>query len=177
MKLALMPVAMAAVLGMAITSLPAQALEYQAHSGSECKVFGATAWTDLHFSAAGVTNLSATPKNVICPLVKKTSGNWDSAALTPTNAASLHAHIRSGAVASRTVCTVYAVNGQEGGSVTDSYALDTGTLSASTEYIGSSDGLDTTHIDPAHSTALLLCTLGPKAILRFYNFYEQAGTE
>lgn len=178
------PVLTSAALSVALSGLFASPAalatdDYKMYAGSGCKVFGSTAWTDLQFSAAGIINLTSNPKNIICPIVKDSEGAYDSSAGVPVNAAAMHAHVAAGSVASRTVCNVYNIdNGADGTylGVTETNTYDTGTLAASTEdnfAISNWDGA----ADGYHTSVMMLCTLGPKAVLRFYYIYEQGNTE
>lgn len=180
MKLALTSAALAVALSGLLASPAALAAnDSKVYAGSGCKVFGSTAWTDLHFSAAGITNLTSSPKNVICPIIKDSEGAYDGDAGVPVNAPSMHLHIASGNVGSTSVCNVYTIDNGSGGTyvgVTETSTYNTGPMPASTEYndgifswTGESDGL--------HTSVMMLCTLGPKAALRFYRVTEQGNTE
>jgi hypothetical protein len=168
----------AAVLTMAPTGNASAASDYKMYAGSGCKVFGATAWTDLQFGAAGIINLTTSPKNIICPIIKDSEGAYDSSAITPANAASMHLHIATGAIGSRSVCNVYTIDNGTGGvyvGVTETNTFDTGNLAAGTETNGSISNWDGT-ADGLHTSVMMLCTLGPKATLRFYQVWEQGAT-
>jgi len=149
---------------------------YAMYAGSGCKVFGATAWTDLQFGASGVANLTSSPRNVICPLVKDSEGVWDGTAGAPVNSAFVHFHVKAGSVASRTTCNVYVVDSYAAGGVVQTLGIDTGTLAASTDNGGQSAAYLNGATSGEHTNAMILCTLGPKATLRNYYLYEQGAT-
>jgi len=165
----------AAVLALAAPPA-AMAASYAMYAGSGCKVFGATAWTDLQFGAAGVANLTSSPKNVICPLVKESEGVWDGSAVSPTNTALVHFHIKAGAVASRTTCNVYVSDSYAGGGLLQTVGIDTGTLAAGTDNSGQNAMALNGGTTGEHVNAMILCTRGPKAVLRNYYLYEQGTT-
>jgi len=164
----------AALLSLAVTPA-ALAGSTAMYAGSGCKVFGATAWTDLQFGANGIANLTSSPRNVICPLVKESEAVWDGSAVSPTNTAAVHYHIKAGAVASRTVCNVYVSDSQSGGGVIQTIGIDTGTIAANSDYNDTTAGLNGA-VFGDHTNAMILCTLGPKAVLRNYYLYEQGAT-
>jgi len=163
------------LLGLAGTS-PVHATDFKMYAGSGCKVFGSTAWTDLQFSAAGVINLTTTPKNVICPLIKDSEGLYDSSATTPVNAANVHVHIKSGAATSRTICNIYVIDFATGFGLVDTNTIDTGGMAANTEFSGDSGALDGGGFGD-HTDVMMLCTLGSKAGLKAYSLSEQGPTQ
>lgn len=169
----------AAILSMAPTGEANAANDYKMYAGSGCKVFGSTAWTDLHFAAAGIINLTNVPKNIICPIIKDSEGAYDSGVAVPVNSASMHLHIASGNVGSTTVCNVYTIDNGSGGTfvgVTETNTYNTGAMPANTEYNSGISGWDG-EAQGLHTSVMMLCTLGPKATLRYYNVIEQGATE
>lgn len=151
----------------------ANAGDTKVYAGSGCKVFGSTAWSDLQFGANGIINLTNVPKNVICPIVKDVEADYDGT----TNYGYVHLHTATGAVAARTVCNIYTINGDSGGTVLNTYTLDSGTRPASSDL----DQTTTTLVGSAanggsHVSMMMLCTLGPQARLRFYYLSEIGAT-
>ena len=168
----------AAILSMAPTS-NANASDTKVYAGSGCKVFGSTAWTDLQFGASGIINLTANPKNIICPIVKDSEAAYDGDAGVPVNAPTSHMHIAAGSVASSTTCNIYTIDNGTSGTyvgVTETSTYSTGVLAAGTEVNFGIDGWTGT-ADPLHTSVMMLCTLGPKATLRFYRITEQGASD
>lgn len=167
----------AAILSMAPTGNANAADDYKMYAGSGCKVFGSTAWTDLQFGAAGIINLTNNPKNIICPLVKDSEVLFDGDAGVPVNSASVHLHIANGPVAAQTVCNVYVMeNNSTYGGVVETTSVSTGVMGAGVENNFTASGLNGATVSN-HTSTMMLCTLGPRAILRYYYFYEQGATE
>ena len=169
----------AAVLSMAPTSNANAANDSKVYAGSGCKVFGSTAWTDLQFGAAGIINLTVNPKNIICPIINDSEVAYDGDAGVPVNYPSSHMHIASGNVGSTTVCNIYTIDNGAGGTyvgVTETSTYNTGAMAAGTEVNFGISGWTGT-ADPLHTSVMMLCTLGPKATLRFYRVTEQGATE
>ncbi len=78
MKQLLIAAATSALLAASVLSAPAYAAsDFKMYHGSDCKVFGATAWTDLNFTGFGVKNLQASGRNVICPVTKDQEASVD----------------------------------------------------------------------------------------------------
>lgn len=158
------------------TLLPIQqasASDRKNYAGSGCKVFGSTAWTDLQFGARGITNLSAAPKNIICPIVKDSEGQWDGAHTTPTNAATVNLWLKAGPNTQKTTCNVYIVNAT--GTLQNTYSNQT---------TGTPNIYDTMVLGPFDSVyvgsqqhATMLCTLAPGARLNYYYVTEPGNTD
>lgn len=161
----------AAVLSMAPTG-NANAADSKMYAGSGCKVFGSTSWTDLHFGAAGITNVSGSPKTVICPLIKDSESGWDDGA---TNDAFVHYHLRSGPNTQLSTCNVY-VTGSDG-SIGQTLTTQAGGA-ANTEYNRDIFYFnDTGGFSSNHEHATMLCILAPGARLNYYYLYEQLASD
>lgn len=157
---------------LALHASSANAIDIKAHHGSECKVYGTTAWTDLGFGWQGVFNTTATPKVVVCPLVKDSETNWDGTALEPLNAAYVDVHYRTGVTASTITCTVYTSRTNQ----LTSSATFTVPIPANSQ-----DNYDLTGLvsngTPNDVGSVMICNLGPKAVLQHYRLVEPALTD
>lgn len=150
----------------------ANATDIKAHHGSECKVYGTTAWTDLGFGWQGVYNSTATPKVIVCPLVKDSEAEWDGDALTPVNSAYVDIHWRATSTAKSFTCTVYT-NRQDG--------LTKAATATDNTSPGVSSNFDILALDssgsPNDAGAILICNLGAKATLQHYRLVEPAASD
>lgn len=151
----------------------AAADDYKIYHGSGCKVFGATAWTDLHFAAAGISNLTNSAKNIICPLVKDNDAAWDGNAGVPVATASVHFHWRTGPVPSSLTCNVYTSDSE--GTLLETTTYNSGPQGGGNTFNADIAGLDTFG-SGNHAQAMMLCTLGPRASLQYYYLFEQGDT-
>lgn len=151
----------------------AAADDYKIYHGSGCKVFGATAWTDLHFAAAGIFNLTNTPKNIICPLVKDDDSAWDGNGGVPLRNASVHLHWSTGPVPSSITCNVYVSNSD--GTLFETTTYNSGSQGGGNTFNADISGLDS-NFSSNHAQAMMLCTLGPRASLQYYYLWEQGDT-
>lgn len=151
----------------------AAADDYKMYHGSGCKVFGATAWTDLQFGASGVTNLTNVAKNIICPLIKDSDAAWDGDAGVPVNNAMVHLHWRTGPVASTITCNAYVSDSE--GVLLETTSYNSGVQGGGNTFNASLNGLDSQG-NSDHAQSMILCTLGPRASLMYYYLYEQGDT-
>ncbi len=174
---------------LAVISLSALALPHVAHAvvgtgdikvyhGSDCKVFGSTAWTDLSFSGYGVKNLATSARNIICPITKDSQGVWDGAASVQTNLAFVFVRLMTGSVAASYNCTVYVTTLNDVVS-SNSYSLSSGGSVAAntlgqhnTPYLQSVDSWA-----GWSDKAYMLCTLGPQVRLLGYYLNEYGTTQ
>jgi hypothetical protein len=174
MKLTFVATALAAAILSVAPVRDANAGSYAMYAGSGCKVFGATAWTDLLFGARGITNLSTSAKNIICPIVKESEGDWDATATTPVNFATVHFHVTSGNNTLITACNVYVVDAE--GTLMNTYSRTVGGT-PNTQYNDTLDYFqDNTSWGGDHNMATMLCTLAPGARLNFYQLSEGGST-
>lgn len=175
----LLSAATAAAMACAFAPTAAHAGDYKVYHGSDCKVFGATAWTDLNFTGFGVKNIAASARNVICPIIKDSGARWDADAVSPTNYAYVHAHVRNeSGVTSTSVCTVYVT------ALNDTSQYNAYTMSFTNVPSGSDWNLSTNYLVSVgaslgwdHDKAYMLCALAPGARLTGYYLYEGAGAE
>jgi hypothetical protein len=155
------------VLATSLMSAPANAAsDYKVYHGSDCKVFGATAWTDLNFTGFGVKNTQTTGRNVICPITKDMEGSVDNS----TNFASLHIHFYAGLAGGSVNCTVYSTILEDASSVASN---TTGAMTL----ISGNNYTDLTvppmaALNSNHEKHYLLCNLGPNVRLTGYYFLE-----
>ncbi len=149
------------------------------YHGSDCKVFGSTAWTDLAFSGYGVKNLASSARQVICPLTKDQETAWDG---TATGGANGRIYVQAGAVNAAVTCTVYVTTNHDGVVTVNTYAHAFGVLPANTEteaFIAPSDSASLTSVPGGNNwedKAYMLCTLGPQTRLKGYYLYEHGAT-
>ncbi|MGO4549840.1 hypothetical protein AB4059_01880 [Lysobacter sp. 2RAF19] len=174
MKLTFVAAALAAAILSVVPARDANAGSNAMYAGSGCKVFGTTAWTDLLFGARGISNTSASPKNIICPIVKESEGDWDAAADTPINQASVHFHVTTGNNTLMTACNVYVVDAE--GTLMNTYSIAVGGVPNAQYNQTFSAFQDNTSWGGDHNMATMLCTLAPGARLNFYQLYEGGTT-
>lgn len=163
---------LAAALLSLVPTQQANAVDTKMYAGSGCKVFGSTAWTDLQFGAAGITNLTGVAKNVICPIVKDSEGDWDNGV---TNPASLHFHLHTGNNSQVSTCNVY-VNAYDG-SLQSTRTVAVGGTPNSDTYADLYYFDDGAAGYSTHEQATMLCTLAPGARLNYYYVYETTATD
>ncbi len=155
------------------------AYDLKQYHGSDCKVFGSTAWTDLAFSGFGVKNLASSARQVICPLTKDQDIPWDGTTVAGANG---RIYVQAGAVNAAVTCTVYVTTNHDGVVTVNSYAKAFGLLAANTEtedFITPSDSASITSVPGGFSwedKAYMLCTLGPQTRLKGYYLYEYGTT-
>jgi len=86
-------------IGLSCLTLTAQATNAN-HSGTICKNYNASQVTDIDYLASGTRNINASPRSIICPLVR---------APTSTNSAAVYVDgYHSGS--QTTTCTLYSYN-------------------------------------------------------------------
>lgn len=171
MKVSLISTALVAALLIAAPVQRADAIDKKMYAGSGCKVFGSTAWTDLQFGAAGVTNLTAVAKNIICPIIKDTEASWDGGF---TNPAAVHYHLRTGNNTQKSACHAYVANAA--GTLLNTYSVVVGGI-ANTEYERDLFWFNDNGSTGDHVQATILCTLGAAARLNYYFVIEGAVTD
>lgn len=171
MKQLLITAATSALLAAAAISTPAYAAtDLKMYHGSDCKVFGATAWTDLNFNGFGVRNVQTSGRNIICPLVKDVEASIDNVA----NFGGVHIHLFAPPAGGTAVCTVYSTVQED---VTSNTSDTTGGLALS----GGNNFTDLvipTQIAVngySHEKYFLLCSLGPGVRLTGY-YLSESGT-
>lgn len=171
MKQLLIAAATSALLAASVLSAPAYAAtDFKMYHGSDCKVFGATAWTDLNFTGFGVKNTQATARNIICPVTKDQEGSLDGV----TNFASTHIHFFAGPTGGTANCTAYSTIQEDASTVTSS---STGpvVLAAGNNNYSINFQPNAAPNGYTHEKFYLLCTLGSNVRLTGYYLYE-AGT-
>lgn len=179
MKYVLSTAVAAVAMACAFAPTTAHASDYMVYHGSDCKVFGATAWTDLNFTGFGVKNIAASARNVICPIAKDSGTRWDADADVPTNYATVHAHIRNeSGVAATSICTVY-VTALNDTTQYNAYSMSFTSIPSGSDSNRSTDYLVsvTNSLGWDHDKAYMLCALAPGARLTGYSLWESAGTE
>ncbi len=176
MKLAITTATCVVALSALGISPQARANSYELHQGSECKVFGSTAWTDLAFSGYGVKNLQSSARQVICPLTKKAQSSWDG---TGANGANVRAYIETGTVAASATCTAYVTSDNAAAIAVNTYSRAFGTMAAhsSADFFlsGGTEMSSVTGSNWFEDKIYMLCTLGPQVRLKGYYIYEWAG--
>lgn len=169
MKQLLIAAATSALLAASVFSAPAYAAsDLKMYHGSDCKVFGATAWTDLNFTGFGVKNTQTTARNIICPLTKDQEGSLDGGV---TNSASIHVHYFTGAAGGSISCTVYSTVFEDVSTVT---SATTGPISApaGNNLFNLTIQANAAVNGYSHEKFYLLCTLGSNVRLTGYYLYE-----
>lgn len=163
--------AVALVFGATALVVPAAhaAADYKMYHGSDCKVFGATSWTDLNFTGFGVKNIAASPRNIICPLTKDIEASIDGT----TNSGFVHFHLQSPANASSISCTLYTT------SLYDDSSYNTNGTGGKNYAAAGNDNwtvvVPNGFGDYTHEKYYMLCTLGPGMRLLGYYLYENGA--
>jgi hypothetical protein len=171
MKQLLIAAATSALLAASVLSAPAYAAsDFKMYHGSDCKVFGATAWTDLNFTGFGVKNLQASGRNVICPVTKDQEASVDNV----TNFASTHIHFFAGASGGTANCTAYSTI-QEDASTVTSATTGPVVLSPGNNNYSISFQPNAAPNGYSHEKFYLLCNLGPNVRLTGYYWYESGA--
>ena len=148
------------------------ATDIKAHHGSECKVYGTTAWTDLGFGWQGIFNTTNASKVIVCPLVKDSEVDWDGDDVAPVNAAYVDVHYRAPGPASSISCTAY-VNRTTGLTSSKSIAV---AIPAGSQDNANIEALQSNGT-PNDLGAIRICNLGAKAVLQHYRLVEPAATD
>ncbi len=157
----------------------ARAIDREMHHGSECKVFGSTAWTDLAFSGYGVKNLQSTARQVICPVTKDSESTWEGAYVA---AADMTVYVETGSVDAYVTCTAYVTSNNPAVTGVNTYAHAFGLLPANTAAQSNLSNSYARFASLAGSAfyedkIYMLCTLGPQVRLKSYYIYEMAATD
>jgi hypothetical protein len=140
------------------------------YHGSDCKVFGATAWTDLNFTGFGVKNTQTTGRNVICPITKDMEAAVDGS----TNFASMHAHVFAGLSGGTINCTVYSTVLEDASTVA-SNTTGAMSLTSGNNYFDLVIPAASSVNGFTHEKHYLLCNLGPNVRLTGYYFLESGA--
>lgn len=166
-QLVITAAASALLAAMAISAPAYAASDYKMYHGSDCKVFGATAWTDLNFNGFGVRNVQASGRNIICPLVKDMEGSVDNV----TNFGAVHIHLFAPPAGGTAVCTVYSTVFED---VTSNTSDTTGgmTLVAGNNLTDLSITTQVAINSYNHEKYFLLCSLGAGVRLTGYSLSE-----
>lgn len=150
----------------------AEALDIKAHHGSECKVYGTTAWTDLGFGWQGIYNTTDVAKVIVCPLVKDSEADWDGDAVTPTNSAYIDVHYKTAGPATAITCTAYVSRTSTlTSSKTINQAIPQGGQGFADILALQSAGT------PNDAGSIMICNLGRQAVLQHYRLIEPAATD
>ncbi len=178
MKLAITAAACAVGLSAVVVAPGARAADFEMHHGSECKVFGSTASTDLAFSGYGVKNLQSTARQVICPITKDSETTWDG---TFTAGANVRVYVEAGSVNAAVTCTAYVTSNNPSATTVNTYAFGFGQLAANSSSDGFlNQGLQMSSVAASshfEDKIYILCTLGPQTRLKGYYSYEHAVTD
>jgi opacity protein-like surface antigen len=168
MKQLLIAAATSALLAASVLSAPAYAAtDFKMYHGSDCKVFGATAWTDLNFTGFGVRNVQTAGRNVICPLTKDQEGSLDGA----TNTAYVHLHYFNPPAGGSINCTVYSTVFEDVSTVTSSTSGPL-TTTAGNQLFDLAIQANPAANGYNHEKFYLLCNLGPGVRLTGYSLGE-----
>ncbi len=178
MKLSMMTAACVGALAALGASPQARAIDFDFHHGSECKVFGSTAWTDLAFSGYGVKNLQSSARQVICPVTKNAESAWDGSF---TAGANMKVYVETGAVGAAVTCTAYVTSDNAAVTGVNTYAHAFGLLAANTSSESFlSSGVEMSTLPGSNyweDKIYMLCTLGPQSRLKGYYIYEYSATD
>ncbi len=178
MKLSMMTAACVGALAALGASPQARAIDFDFHHGSECKVFGSTAWTDLAFSGYGVKNLQSSARQVICPVTKNAESAWDG---TATAGANIRVYVEAGAVAAAVTCTGYVTSENAAVTGVNTYSKAFGQIPANTAsddfLLPFSQFSTLPGSNYWEDKVYMLCTLGPQTRLKGYYIYEYAATD
>ncbi len=135
-------------------------------------MYGTTAWTDLGFGWQGIFNTTASPKVIVCPLIKDSEADWDGDAGVPTNAAYIDVHWRAGAQATTITCTAYT---------TRTNTLTSARTTNRAMPAGTNDNFDLLNLassgNPNDAGSIMICNLGAKGVLQHYRLVEPAATD
>ncbi len=180
MKLAITAAACVVGLSALVLAPGARALDLEMHHGSECKVFGSTAWTDLAFSGYGVKNLQSSARQVICPITKDADSLWTG---TITGGANVRVFVEAGSVNAAVTCTAYVTSSNPAFPTVNTYAYQFGQIAANSSADGflSPGNPDMSSVSGSNNFVedkiYMLCTLGPQTRLKSYYIYEFAATD
>lgn len=154
----------------------ARAVDVKRHHGSDCKVFGSTAWTDLAFSGYGVKNLQSGVRQVICPVTMDSESSWDG---TESFGAGIKVYVETGQVDAAVTCTAYVTSNNPAVTTVNTYTYAFGRLAANTAAESFlSTGLFSSVPGGIYweDKIYMLCTLGPQVRLKGYFSLEYGAT-
>lgn len=158
---------------LALHASSANAIDIKAHHGSECKVYGTTAWTDLGFGWQGIFNTTASAKVVVCPLVKDSETNWDGDQVSPLNGAYVDVHYKAAGPSTSMTCTIYT---SRTSTLTSAKTANIANIAANSQSNVDITGL-VSNGTPNDAGSIMICSLGANALLQHYRLVEPALTD
>jgi len=139
------------------------------HASGGCKVYGATPWTSLGFGWQGIANTTASPVQIVCPIVSDSEFQWNSTVATQN--AYVHLHARAGGVPGNVTCSIYSM-----------YATTLTNADTAQVVVAANDwnNADSPMLDNAYANdggTLMMCQLGAKMTFSHYTVYENSVTD
>jgi len=158
---------MLAAIALAPTTANATSDYKEYHASGGCKVYGATPWTSLGFGWQGVANTTASPVQIICPIITDSETAWTTAAAN----AYAHIHAKAGGVPGTVTCAIYS-SYQDGLTSSTSVPIS---MAASTN--GNANSANLVSYSGFDGGVMMLCQLGAKTTLQHYGVYEYSPTQ